>query len=107
MNRITSEQREAIVRKAVAERDALLHIAGATGPLGDPDVLAAPTEREKFEEWYLRDHFNVKTAAASLAWSAWQASKAETVPIEEYRQLVARCCELGEKIANPHQGIAQ
>ncbi len=30
--------------------------------------------RAAFEAWYLRDHFDVKTSAASLAWSAWQAA---------------------------------
>ena len=40
------------------------------GPLSDPDGH----ERAKFEAWYLRDHFDATTSAASLAWSAWQAA---------------------------------
>ena len=37
--------------------------------------------------------------------AAYAERTAETVPVEEYRRLVARCIELGEKIATPPAAI--
>jgi hypothetical protein len=46
--------------------------------------MTSPTldaaERAEFEKWYLRDHFDATTSAASLAWKAWQARAALSAP---------------------------
>jgi hypothetical protein len=57
VSRITCDQREAIVREAIAKRDALL-AAGAAGVLGDPEVLdnadMAKTNKQRQEDFRAR-----------------------------------------------------
>lgn len=71
---------QSIARAALDEADAFgwkqreaLRLAGAAGPLGDPEVVPPPLP--------------------------------QTVPIEEYRRVVGRCIDLGEKLAARTNGV--